>query len=173
MELQKIISKLFDKRGVAFITVGLIMGILLIVLSPNSSQKSEDKNANAVSASEKFDILEYTNQMENRIKQIVSAIDGIEDVSVMLYFGDDGEIVYAMEETVNSGGTESQSANYFVYSGAEGEHPLYIKRKYPKVSGVMIVCSGECNEKRKARIIQSVSSLLGVSSARVEVILSK
>lgn len=167
IEFYKKLRSIIGKNAFFLLSALAIVGIFLIFGADGSA--SSDNSGDSV---EKFDFSEYTSNLENRIIQIVSAIEGVDTVDVMLYFGDDGEVVYATEGTAYAGSGGTVSENYFVYSSAGGEKPLYIKRNFPKVLGAMLVCGGRVSESSKVQLIKSVSAMLGISATRVEVIIS-
>ena len=56
-----------------------------------------------------------------------------------------------------------------MYDGENGESPVLIKEFYPEIKGVAVVCSGADNTVVRENVINCISSLYGISTAKISV----
>lgn len=108
----------------------------------------------------------YSEVLEGKIKELLSNMDGIGEVSVMLTLDCSSEFVYAE----NTDSTEDRKvADYVVISGKDGENTVQLKEIYPRVRGVAVVCDGGDSTAVKAKITELLCSSLGIPSNRITV----
>lgn len=151
----------------------LITGVIALMLSELSG---EEKPASAVvSTSAAVDSREYEKELENRLISIISAIDGAGETRVMVTLESGSEDVYLNNsdygENIEPSGENSfeKKDEYVIVDGSSGQGGIVIRRTEPRVRGVAVVCKGAGSEKVKAQIIEAVTALLDISSARVSV----
>ena len=152
-----------DKKIKVFIALGLI-GMLLILLSEALPEQGVKKRTEEISYTE------YISSLENETKLLVEAIDGAGECRVMLTLKNTRESVYAKNSEENkSDGSYSNSYEYVLYKGQEGETPVLIKEYFPQVMGVAVVCSGADNIAVKEAVINSLSSVFDIPSSKISV----
>lgn len=154
-----------SKRIKIIVAIGLV-GIILIFASNlfDADEKKTEINDTSISYEE------YTTQLEKRLKDLISSIDGVGECQVMITLENTTESVYATDvEIKNDDETINQKDEYVIYDSEKGETPMLIKEYLPKVQGVTIVCSGGENKAVREKIIQSVTSLFNISTNRVSV----
>ena len=146
-------NKLKNKKRL--IIAGAAAGILLVILSfiiPNGEKTSES-------------IEYYSTKLEEKVKTLVSSVDGVSDVSVMVTLDSGTEKVYAQ----NTEKTEERTVcDYAVISG-DGTGALELKEIYPRVRGVAVVCAGGDSPEIQEKLISLLTSALGISSNRITV----
>lgn len=91
----------------------------------------------------------YVQNMEQRLEKIISGITGAGKVTAMV--------------TLESG-------SEYQYNGTTSQ---VIKETYPKIKGVVIVCTGGSDVKVKLEIYKAVQTLLDVNAGNIEVIAGK
>ena len=154
-----------SKRIKIIVAIGLI-GIILIFAS--NLFESDKKETTSTDTGMSYE--EYTNQLEKRLKSLISSIDGVGECEVMITLENTTESVYATDvEIKNNDNSIDQNDKYVIYDSEKGETPVLIKEYLPKVQGVTIVCSGGENTAVKEKIIQSVTSLFNIPTNRVSV----
>lgn len=167
-----------DKIKKIIIIVGII-GIALILFS-SFFENDNKKEASIEKNNDTFSIDEYRIELESRLADIISHIDGAGNTGVMITLESGIEYIYAENETSNeeiSKTTDGESnekidKNYELKmqkSGSNNENPILIKQKQPRVMGVIVVCSGGNNEKVKEAIVSAVTSIFNITSSRVSV----
>lgn len=163
------LSKVFSKDGKKIkiiVAVGLI-GILLIFTSEIfSNDNSKSRKSNETS----FDYIQYTDELENKLNETISSIDGVGECKVMITLENSSENVYATDNEIkNSENSINQKDEYVIYDSQNGETPVLIKEYFPRVQGVTVICTGGDNTAVKEKIIQSVTALFNISASRVSV----
>ena len=108
--------------------------------------------------------------MEDKTESIISSIDGVGKCKVMITLQETDENIYAqnLDENKNSGYI-SKKSEYVLYEDNNNDSPVLIKQSFPKVMGVAVVCQGGNNANVKEKIISAVSSLFGISTAKISV----
>ena len=124
----KSISALLNNEKAVKIIVVAGFGIILLILI--SEIFNFGGNGTAVNAA--IDPVTYAEQLEGRLVEILSQIQGVGRVKVMI-------TLESLEESV------------------------------PKVRGVAVVCEGGADVFVKQKVIETVSRVLGISTARVSV----
>ncbi len=177
ISLKKIFGKLCNKTGlsgkVLIIVIIGILGLLMIgvseIIPSGKTKKSEDTSNSAIDESYSNSFKEET---ERELKDIISKIDGVGDVSLMLTLDGTTEYVYAEDvDTETDENSDSKSDKYknevIIVDSDDGETALVKKIIEPKVKGVIIVCSGGGKIEVKERVIKAVSSALNISTNNI------
>lgn len=129
------------------------------------------------------------NQTEEKLKSILSQVQGVGKVDVMITYETTSENVPAYdvkkntsrtEEKDGDGGTRSieqeecdSSIAYEESAAGGGKTPVIIKELEPKVRGVLVVAEGAENISVRERILSAVSVVLDIPAHKVEVIQRK
>lgn len=160
----------------------VIAGFVGIVLIFFSGYFKSDDNKKDTDIKNEITTQEYTKQLENNLKSIVSSIDGAGETKIMITLENSHETKYATEEKTNSealqetsknSGTQSRQSGdselkYIIVKDANGsEKALAITEFEPTVKGVVVVCSGGDIPAVEQRIISAVTTALNVSSKKV------
>ena len=148
----KIIRFLKTKRGIIFLIIGLLIGLLL-VLSDNTSTQKNNSSSNIEYSSK-----EYTNTLEIKLEELINQISGVSNTRVMITLKSSNEIIYAEENSLSGNNTLVVDGN-----------PVYIKEYMPEIEGVAIVCNGGNNPIITEKITQLVCAVLGLYSTHVYV----
>jgi len=168
---KKVLPKL-DNMKKAIIIAGFL-GIALILLS-NVFSSSGDKSDIEISIPE-FDADAYRIELESRLADIISHIDGAGNTGVMITLEGGREYVYAQNtrhdtcsdsDNVQSSG---ESEYYTVKSDSNGETPILVYEREPKVRGVIVVCSGGDNEAVREKITEAVAGIFDISKTNISV----
>lgn len=147
------------------IAVGLI-GIILIAMSDLFTKNDNKTEATDENAS----YTAYSDELEKKLCDVISSIDGVGECKVMITLENSKESVYATdEENKNDDNSSSSKDEYVIYDSDNGEAPVLIKEYYPKIQGVTVVCSGGDNVAVKETVINTVTSLFDISTNRVSV----
>ena len=126
-----------------------------------------------------FNLQAYVTSIENRLESVIGDISGVGRVSVMITLDGGMSYEYAKESEevttsssvgngTNSKTTMSESVIIVTQNGKNT--PLVVREIFPSVSGVLVVCSGANNVAVKLNIISAVSTLLGISENRIQVL---
>ena len=138
-----------------------------------------DGDTDEVSSAQSFDMTAYVTALEERLEQMVSAIDGAGETDVMLTLENGVEYVYADEQKTNSDRVEQtdsvsvrdDSQRTVVTVDAEnGKEGLLITEIQPTVRGVVVACAGGGDETVATMVTNAVKTALDISDKRVCVI---
>lgn len=161
-----------DKR---FAKAAVIIGaaaILLIFLSTLSSGSEKEPSLPQENTAE------LEQKLEQRLEQLISEIDGVSSPCVMLTLEQTSQTVYARDERSSSSqsgdengtdsGSDSESSVVIVGSGSD-KAALTESTILPKVRGVAVICGGAENVLTKEKVVNTVASVLDISTSRVYV----
>lgn len=157
-----------DKKTLIVFFLG-IAGVILLVLSElipspaSSEKKSEQPELTAVSCSE------YEKEVERRLEGILSQINGAGKVSVMVTLESTVESVYAQQEKESGGENKISESEYVIIKTDGGEDGILLKTTQPEIRGVAVVCSGGGSAVVRRDITDTVTAVLGISAARVNI----
>lgn len=161
------------KENLVFILVLLV--ILLISMNyifsgakDSDNVKENNNNDVAIEINNK-----ENNNLEERIANIISQVEGISDVSIVINYKDNGksEYVFNTKETINSEG-ESLNVEKEVAFNENGsqKNAIVDTIMYPQVEGAIVVARGVENTQVKQNIQSAIASLLGIASYKVQVL---
>lgn len=152
-----------DKKRL-FIIVAGIVGVLLLVVSEFIPESEED--VEITENDDEMSFTSYEKDIEERLKNLIESIDGAGNVRVMVTIESGDEKVYATE----SKKTENNEENSYVLVDIEGsDSGLLLKIAQPEIRGVAIVCQGADSPTVRNAVVGAVTSVLGISSNRVNV----
>ncbi|MBQ6830984.1 MAG: hypothetical protein IJO59_07685 [Clostridia bacterium] len=161
------------KKGVNAVIVCGIVGVLLLAL-PEWLPPKKEKIATVTSSQE------FISETEEKLRTIVSSIQGAGQCRVMITLENGVEYVYATEQKTNTDRQEDsgQDSNkviqrddseekVIVIDSDNGREGLLVTEIQPTIKGVVIVCEGGDDKTVCERIVQAVTVVLNVSSKRV------
>ena len=131
--------------------------------------------------------IDNVENLENKLKNILSKIKGVEDVNVCLNYSESSEVVAmynenskstSTEETDDTGGTrkieETDSQKEVIYKEDDGvKTPITAKIIKPKIEGAIITAKGVENAEIKTNVIQAVEAITGLATHKIQVLVSK
>ncbi len=176
-----------DKERLGTLFVVFLVGILLITVMSNFSvtEEKEDTTTYVTKPEEQVSRDTYAKELEDRLSNILSKVDGAGEVSVMVTISTNGELVlsnlideeYDSEEETDEDGvvkkilsTSKKQEPVLITESSGKDIPLVIKEKSPEIEGVIIVAEGGDNVYIKDGLIKSVTSALGIPSHKVQVL---
>lgn len=152
------------KRTVFLLLIGVVAGILLIFVGG-------DKNTESSSPPDISGQIEITNEyvrnLEVRVTQILSKMDGISDVSVIITADSCAETVYAQNGRYDGGSLTEKE--YVIIDKGDSDEPIAVKLVYPKIRGVAVVCYGGSNPINQEKISKLLASLFDIAQNQVYV----
>ena len=176
--LKNIINKISEKTRLnpkmLLAVLLLFAGIAALLLSEITSGKAS-VDADVSTTVDSVETDEYVEGLETRLTAIISAIDGAGKTKVMITLDSGSEDIYLHDydygENSDSSGKNSleRKDEYVIVDGSEGEQGIVVRIAEPKVRGVAVVCQGAGSELVRSQIIEAVTALLDISSARVSV----
>lgn len=157
-----------NSRKLVLLIAAGIVAVLLIAASELGEKGVATKTTEA-DASQLDSV--YEKELEKRLEEIVSQIDMVGRVSVMVKTASGEKNEYAVNDSVNFGvqGDRKAENEYVIVKEQNSQSGVLIKRDYPEIQGVMIVCEGGDISKVKNEVTNAVCALLGISANNVSV----
>lgn len=158
-----------DKRLLPIVILGVCALAALAVSGFSDSQSAQKKEIAAESSA--VDTQGYVNELESRLEKLLSSINGAGAVEVMITLESGEEQVYARDsdsscESETDGDTSwDEKLEYLVVDDAA----VKLKVIEPEIRGVAVVCEGGGSPIVKQLVVEAVTAVLGISSARVSV----
>lgn len=175
--LKKFINRISEgtrlNKKILFAVFLLVAGAAALVVSEMSETESASvKETTTVTA---YDTSEYLSDLEMRLTSMISSIDGAGETKVMITLESGSEEIYLHDydygENIDPSGKNSleRKDEYVIVDGDSGERGIVVRVAEPKIRGVAVVCKGADSETVRSRIVETVTALLDISSARVSV----
>ena len=168
-------KKLKKIKGIEYIIIGLVCVLVLIVyfISSNAKDNVTSSNTGQVTSASL-----YAQELESKLCNVLSQIDGAGKVSAMVTLESGGEIVVATstEERINTSSSTSNStqSNTKVESPViVNNSPLVVMEYLPKIKGVIIVAEGASNVKVKLELLKAVQTLIDIDYSHIEILAGK
>lgn len=180
--LKEKLTEIFKgKKNKTLLFVG-IAGMTLIMLSsvvPTAEKKNPVMGGDPAQAASAD---EYIAQMEKRLTELVSNVEGVGRCQVMVTAESGVEYVYAIEESENLNETnnyegdevkrqtqqQNKEQKYIVVDAGSGKKEALIKtQKQPSIQGVVVICEGAENMVVQERVTQVVTTALGIPYNKV------
>ncbi|TCT16917.1 stage III sporulation protein AG [Natranaerovirga pectinivora] len=189
-------SKLIDEKKLSLKKIGvekliflLIIGVFLLIVSKpmfddDITQPSQENDyippTTTVKAYEKT----YEEEMEEKLKAVLSKIDGVGKVDVIITVKSSKELVVnkdnpqtfsQIEEKDGQGGERisiersNQEATILTNSRDGVNVPFVVKELEPEVNGVVIVAEGGDSPRVKTDLINAAEVLFNIPSHRIKV----
>lgn len=161
----------FSDKGRRILIAAAAAAMLLLLLSTAScGGKSSGGIDNGGAANE--DLSEIERELERRLEQIISKIDGAGSVSVMITLEGSSELVYERDRKSgrnSNDSSESVGSETEVVLAGSSKEPLWIGTVLPKVRGAAIVCSGASDPVVRERVANVAAKVLDLGISRVYV----
>lgn len=187
-----------DKKKIenlVFFVVLLIITIVIINFIWNGNEEANNKEtmndtskqlASSKDVAEKninSNNLDDTENLENKLKNILSKIQGVGEVEVCLNYSETSEVVAmynensitsTTEETDDTGGSrkieETDIKKDVIFEENDGtKTPITAKVIKPKIEGAIITAQGAGNADVKSSIIQAVEAVTGLATHKIQV----
>lgn len=181
--IRKYIDRIFDKQNDPSIRIKilLVVGTVAILLLALPDMASVCSTTEVKTETGQLELTEYADQLEARLEEMISAIDGAGKTRVMVTLQNGIEYVYASEdktsvntsENTGSNGSQSSEAkensenSYIIIKDDSGERALIRTELMPTVNGVVVICEGADDPVTAERILSVVTTALNISSKRV------
>ena len=177
VNLAELFAKFMNKRGLKIVFLVLVGIVGLILLLGIDFKRDKVVNSNdVVSSTGYIGTIDYCKLIENKLIDVLSAVDGAGQVSVMITVDGSPELVYANEKDQTSSTNSSGSVTTATYSSpiivnANGSSTALVMTEIlPKVKGVIVVASGAGNVATKLDLLNAVSTLLDISTNQVTIL---
>ena len=173
-KLKEEIKKYLDEKEIKYVDCGSFSEER--VDYPDIAKDVAEKNINSNN-------LDDTENLENKLKNILSKIQGVGEVEVCLNYSETSEVVAmynensitsTTEETDDTGGSrkieETDIKKDVIFEENDGtKTPITAKVIKPKIEGAIITAQGVNNAEIKNNIIQAVEAVTGLATHKIQV----
>lgn len=159
-----LIEKIRSNKKTQIITL-VILFLLLIIMLIFSLVDTKSKNTASGDS-----VLEYVSDLENKLSEKLSMVEGAGKVSVVIKIDSGFETVLATEKTTTTENGKTTVVEKPVYVNGK---TVTTKELYPKISGVLIVLNGTKSLTVQNRIQQATMSLLSINLSQIEILTGK
>lgn len=178
MDFKKKFKNLMNSKSKYVVLIGIV-GILLIFLSTISSKKEPIKKEKTEKLTSQTSE-EYIKQLEVKLNNIISKIEGVGRSEVLITMENGVENVYANSEKKTTNSSENISGkmstrddtqkDIVVIDTHEGKKALMVTQKEPTIKGVLVVCDGADNVSVVEKVTDAVSKSLNIKKNRLSVV---
>ena len=177
-------KKLNFKDKNTWVILGIFGVLLLVIAMPVEKAQKKDsgmtqtqpaaEDETAESGRERAD--DSIAELESRLEETLSLIDGAGQVRVMITMKDTGEKVVEKDVTCRadaasdgSQNTEQSQSSVYTRDG-NAETPYISNEMTPQVEGVLVVAQGGGNSMVKQNILQSVMALFPLEAHKITIV---
>lgn len=160
-----------------------LFGLLLLVIALPSGRTDRSRYSVVQTSEEAADTAAETpeaddtvSQLETRLEETLSLIDGAGKVRVMITLKDSGEKVVEKDITRRTGRGEAGTGQTDLTQSSvyektdEGELPYISNELTPQVEGVLVVAQGGGNSLVKQNILQGVMALFPIEAHKITIV---
>lgn len=179
--------KKLKKAGPEKWIILVAVGILIVVLVIPAEKKTDDNVLDKPEITQQNSELKnnsYEAELEKKLEDILSKVDGAGTVKVMVTLDESEEIVLQTDSSVESnitnetdsaGGQRTVNSNSYSYStvlsgGSSNGEPYIIKQIYPKVAGVVVIAEGAGSAGIQTQISEAVQALFDIPAHKIKVL---
>lgn len=166
MDLKSLKENLMQRFGISKATLSYLIiavcAVLALLLIRGAEKGADNKSVKEAQQVAYVDV-EYEKELSKKLEEIISKIEGAGKVSVMLTIDGSSTIQYAADVDKSELDTKSKT----VIIG--NKEAVIRKVELPRVTGVLVVCTGGDSPIVKERVINAVSTVLNISSSKVYV----
>ena len=171
-------KKLKQVKHIGLIITIIFILILLIILFGNFNISTSSAISASTSDVTYTNSVEYAEQIESKLKNLISKIKGTGRVEVMLTLDSGTSVVLASNDetkTITSNGstTTTVSATPIILNQNGNNLPVIVEEIVPKIKGVVIVSSGAKDVNVKLNILNAVQTLTGLSSSQIQILIGE
>lgn len=178
------LKKIKQVKHIGLIITIIFILILLIILFGDFNfsfltEKSSTDNSSISVNSTYTSSNDYSKLIEDKLKSLISKINGVGDVEVMISVNSGSRVLIASNDetttTKNSKGEEitTVSANPIIIQQNGTSNPLVIGEVLPNITGVVIVCSGAKDVQVRLNILSAVKALLELDESNIVILVGK
>ncbi len=171
------LKQIFDKCKQIkhfYVYVAVFIGLLICIFyfAVNFKSPSTQTDQNDIPSTEDYtSAVEYVNDLENKLENVLAKISGVRSVSVLICLESGFSYEYATDKetkTTYTGGQEITVTSERVLT--VGDKPVVEKKIYPEIKGVVIVAKGSEDFSVKMKILEATETILQIESENITIL---
>lgn len=177
-------KKLKSIKNIEIVIAVLIICVMLLIYFSSFGSSSNQTNNNSSIGDIKYtNAEEYVKDLEERISNTLSKIDGAGNVSVVITLSSSSEIIIAKDvettthtESITENGVTTKTEKIVVVEkpilvdGSDGDEPLVVLEIMPKIAGVVVVAEGAKDVNVRLNLLKAIQALITVPSGNIEIL---
>lgn len=178
-----------SKKKIENLVVFVILLIITLIIinyiwkddKSNSTNNTEESSYKQLAKT--TNLIDNKTDLEQKLEDILSKIDGVGKVSVLITYSQSSELVAMYNETLKSSSTEEEdssggkrkidetdSTKEVIYTQENGVNvPVTQKVINPTIEGAIITAIGANNAIIKTNIVQAVEAVTGLPTHKIQV----
>ena len=163
---KRLITGVFKYKYVLLV---ILVGVVLLLLPPLWGEKEEAEES--ASQTTKQDDAFSTAELEDRLEQILSQIQGVGETQVVLTLKSGPQDILAqdVDTSMDDRGTQSELSSVILSQGSGREDAIVVQQLSPQYQGALVVCSGGDDPEVRLRLVEAVSALTGLGEDKISV----
>lgn len=149
-----------------YVLLVILAGAFLLLL-PDSDTAQKSTEEAAVLPEEAFSV----KNLEEKLVQTLSGIDGVGKVQVMLTVKSGTQCVYAQDGSLEQDGSSVQreSKTVVVSTGSGTQGTVLVQQLYPQFQGALVVASGGGDPAVRLKLTEAVAALTGLGADKISI----
>lgn len=157
-----------------YLLLVILVGVIFMVWPSGDGKKSVPSSSGTGVSTQ----VSGVDDLEDKLSDAISKIDGAGKTTVVLTLKSDWETViaqnteteYNSQKSSDSSSTEEkETATAVTVDGDSGDQVVVLERIYPKYQGALVVCEGANDVKVRTEVLNAVSRLTGLGTDKITV----
>lgn len=144
-----------------YVLLVILVGVVLLML-PSGTDREPSRSSGQESAD-----LEGVQELERRLEQALSRVQGVGEATVVLTWKESARQVLAQD--VERTREEETQSTVIVSQGSGVEQPVTLQQIGPRYQGALIVCDGGDDPGVKLAVLDAVRALTGLSADKIAI----
>ena len=160
-------AELFQKYKYVLLVIAAGIVLLLLPLGGEENPTLGGTESQTENGEETFRVEE----MERRLEEALSRVDGAGEVTVVLTVKSGTRQILAQDSSRS--GEESSTSTVVVSTGSGTEDAVVLQQVYPQYQGALVVCPGGGDPAVCLKLVDAVSALTGLGADKISICKSK
>ena len=160
-------AELFQKYKYVLLVIAAGIVLLLLPLGREENPATGRTESQIENGEETFRVEE----MERRLEEALSRVDGAGEVTVVLTVKSGARQILAQDSSRS--GEESSTSTVVVSTGSGTEDAVVLQQVYPQYQGALVVCPGGGDPAVCLKLVDAVSALTGLGADKISICKSK
>lgn len=185
--LQKLpfFKKLKSIKNIEIVIAVLIISLMFLIYFSTLGKGGDtsNKSSESVTDIQYTSASQYVKELETRLENALSKIQGAGQVSVVITISSSSELIIAKTietnkktDTSTQNGVTTKTENVeiiekpIIIDGKNGDEPIVLLEVMPKISGIVVVAEGANDVNVKLNILKAIQALLTIPSGNIEIL---
>lgn len=185
--LQKLpfFKKLKSIKNIEIVVAVLIISLMFLIYFSTLGKGSEgsSKSSASVTDIQYTSASQYVKELEARLENTLSKIQGAGQVSVVITISSSSELIIAKTietnkktDSTTQNGVTTKTENVeiiekpIIIDGKNGDEPIVLLEVMPKIAGIVVVAEGATDVNVKLNILKAIQALLTIPSGNIEIL---